>query len=211
VVQSSIPVGLNDEGLNREEAVHKMEICFDLLSSYFEQGAELARVNLIYELFTTPDLMRKAELLLTHNLGDLALSKAWTDLIQEERDLTLLAYTALQVEARRPNTVPPELLASLCGNIKAEKLSTGCVPRLEGDAVEYIEEVEHLLDQESDLARLVAYQQVAQLVDSGQVTPETLARTARAIEDDIGHFETLLQGTASAKGEEVPMKGGVAA
>jgi len=30
VVQSSIPVGLNDEGLNREELVHKMEICFPL-------------------------------------------------------------------------------------------------------------------------------------------------------------------------------------
>jgi len=211
VVQSSIPVGLNDEGLNREEAVHKMEICFDLLSSYFEEDTELTRVNLIYELFTTPDLMRKAELLLTHNLGDLALSKAWTDLMQEERDLTLLAYTALQVEAHRPGTVPQELLASLCGNVRAEKLSTRCIPHLEGDAVEYIEEVEQLLDQESDLARLVAYQQVAQLVDSGQVNPETLARTVQAIEEDIRHFEALLEGTGPAKDEEVPEKEGVAA
>ena len=215
VVQSSIPVDLNDEGLNREEAVHKMEICFDLLSSYFEEDAELTRVNLIYELFTTPDLMRKAELLLTHNLGELALSKAWTDLMQEEAaslmDLTLLAYTALQVEARRPNTVPQELLASLCGNVRAEKLSTGCVPHLEGDAVEYVEEVEHLLDQESDLARLVAYQQVAQLIDSDQVNPETLARTERAIEEDIRHFEALLEGTGPDKDEGVPMKEGVAA
>ena len=211
VVQSSIPVGLNDEGVNREEAVHKMEICFDLLSTYFEEGAELTWVNLIYELFTTPDLMRKAELLLTHNLGELALSKAWTDLMQEERDLTLLAYTALQVEARRPGTVPQELLASLCGNIKAEKLSTGCVPHLEGDAVEYVEEVEELLEQESDLARLVAYQRVAQLVDSGQVNPEALARTAQAIEEDIRQFEALLEGAGPAKGEEAPMKGGVAA
>ena len=71
VVQSSIPIGLNDEGLKREEAVHKMEICFDLLSSYFQQGAELARVNLIYELFTTPDLMRRAVLLLTRGLGEI--------------------------------------------------------------------------------------------------------------------------------------------
>jgi len=48
VVQSSIPVGLNDESLKREEAVHKMEICFDLLSSYFEENAEIGRANLIY-------------------------------------------------------------------------------------------------------------------------------------------------------------------
>jgi hypothetical protein len=121
VVQSSIPVGLNDEALKREETVHKMEICFDLLSSYFEQGAELARVNLVYELFTTPDLMRKAELLLTQPLGEMALSKAWTDLMAEDAapltDLTLLAYTALQVEARRPGTVPQELLASLSARL----------------------------------------------------------------------------------------------
>ena len=158
VVQSSIPVGLNDEGLKREEAVHKMEICFDLLSSYFEQGAELARVNLIYELFTSPDLLRRAELLLTEDLGEMALSKAWTDLMKEDRDITLLAYTALQVEARRPGTVPQELLASLSAKVSGENLSTKCIGRLEGDAVEYIDEVEAMLRQDSDLGLLVAYQ-----------------------------------------------------
>jgi len=205
VVQSSIPVGLNDEGLKREEAVHKMEICFDLLSLYFEEGAELTRVNLIYELFTTCDLMRRAELLLTQPLGDMALSKAWTDLMNDERDITLLTYTALQVEARRPGTVPQELLASLSGRISADKLSTKCVAHLEGDVVEYIEEVEALLDQESDLARLVAYQQVSQLVGSGNVNAQSLAETKHAIEEDIRKFEALLDGEAAE------MKGGVAA
>jgi len=85
VVQSSVPIGLNDESLNREEAVHQMEVCFDLLSSYFEESAALARVNLVHELFTTPDLMRKAELLLTQNLDEMALSKVWTDLMAEDR------------------------------------------------------------------------------------------------------------------------------
>ena len=42
------------------------------------------------------------EILLTQPLGAFVLSKAWTDLMAEERDITLLAYTALQVEARRP-------------------------------------------------------------------------------------------------------------
>jgi hypothetical protein len=195
VVQASIPVGLNDEGLKREEAVHKMEICFDLLSSYFEEGAELTRVNLIYELFTTPDLMRKAELLLTENLGEMALSKAWTDLMAEDQDITLLAYTALQVEARRPGTVPQELLASLSGKVNSESLSTKCMGQLEDDAVEYIEEVEELLRQDSDLARLVAYQHVSQLIESGRVNRECLAETARTIKDDIHKFEELLDGS----------------
>ena len=205
VVQSSIPIGLNDEGLKREEAVHKMEICFDLLSSYFQQGAELARVNLIYELFTTPDLMRRAELLLTRDLGEMALSKAWTDLMKEDRDITLLAYTALQVEARRPGTVPQELLASLSAKVSGENLSTKCIGRLEGDAVEYIDEVEALLKQDSDLGCLVAYQHVRSLIESRRVTPETLLETEHAIREDLRTFERLLIG------DSLPINGGVAA
>ncbi|GMW03694.1 MAG: hypothetical protein AMXMBFR84_48280 [Candidatus Hydrogenedentota bacterium] len=200
VVQSSIPVGLNDASLHREEAVHKMEVCFDLLSQYFEPEAELGVVNLIYELFTTPDLVRKAELLLNHDLGELALSKAWTDLMGDERDISLLAYTALQVEARRPGTVPQELLASLCGKVSPDTLSTACVPRLEGDAIEYIEEVEHLLDRDTDLAKLIAYQRVSKLVASRNVNPRTIRETAKAIGDDLDTFERLLAGGKNTKG-----------
>jgi len=106
VLQHSIPVGLNDESVNREEAFHKMEICFDLLSAYFDEDAEMTRVQIIYELFTTKNLMRKAEILLKEDLGDLAESKAWNDMMESEDDITLVAYTALQIEARKPGTIP---------------------------------------------------------------------------------------------------------
>ena len=205
VVQSSIPIGLNDASLKRDEAVHKMEVCFDLLSSYFEEGSELSRVNLIYELFTTPDLMRKADLLLTQNLGEFVLSKAWTDLMAEDRDITLLAYTALQIEARRPGTIPQELLASLAAKVSSGNLNTRCIPHMEDDEIEYINEVEALLRQNSDLARLVAYQRVAALIESENVTPRTIKETERAIAEDIRTFESLLEGCQAA------MKGGQAA
>jgi hypothetical protein len=35
--------------LKREEAVHKMEVRFDLLSSYFAEGSEIEQVDRIYE------------------------------------------------------------------------------------------------------------------------------------------------------------------
>jgi len=205
VVQSSIPVGLNDASLKREEAVHKMEVCFDLLSRYFEYDAELNVVNLIYELFTTTDLMRKAELLLTRNLGEFALSKAWTGLMAEDRDISLLAYTALQIEARRPGTVPQELLASLCTKVSSETLSTASIPKLEDDAIEYIKEVERLLDRGTDLAKLIAYQRVSRLAASGHVNQKTIRDTARAIEEDLETFERLVAGSPeneTEKGED---------
>jgi len=193
VVQSSIPIGLNDESLKREEAVHKMEVCFDLLSSYFEKASEIDRVNRIYELFTTDDLMRKAEILLKEDLGEFAASKAWTDLIDDHQDITLLAYTALQVEARRPGTVPQELLEGLSGKISGSRLSSDCVPHLRGESVEYIEEVEALLKRETDLGKLVAYNRVSKLAEKETITVGDIEETQRLIEQDIETFKKLIE------------------
>jgi len=199
VVQSSIPIGLNDESVKREEAVHKMEICFDLLSSYFAKDSEMDKVNRIYELFTTDDLMRKAEILLRENLGELAASKAWTDMVSNgNRDITLLAYTALQVEARRPGTVPQELLESLSGKVSNDRLSSECIPALQGESVEYIEEIEALLDRDTDLGKLIAYNRVRKLAEKEQISPADIDETRGLIEQDIETFNTLIENGGDA-------------
>jgi len=193
VVQSSIPIGLNDAAIKREEALHKMEICFDLLSSYFEEGSALERVNRIYELFTTRDLMRKVEILVGEDLGQLAASKAWNDLINGKDDITLLAYAALQIEARRPGTIPTELLASLSSKIAGNRLCTECLPALMGESIERIEAVEALLARETDLARLIAYERVAELAQKDVISPQDIEETRRQIERDIVTFEQLVK------------------
>ncbi len=161
VLQHSIPVGLNDESVNREESYHKMEVCFDLLSAYFDENAEMTKVEIIYELFTTRNLMRKAEILLKEDLGELAESKAWNDMMESEEDITLLAYTALQVEAKKPGTIPKEIIEALSRKINPQNLTTKSIPPLRGESIEYIEEVEQLLDRDSDLARLIAHDRVS--------------------------------------------------
>lgn len=192
VVQSSIPIGLNDASLKREEAVHKMEICFDLLSSFFEEGSQIEKVNKIYELFTTKDLIRKAEILLKENIGELAKSKAWNDLMNEEQDITLLAYTALQVEAHTLGTLPQELIESLSRKVSAERLSSSCIGSLEGEAIEYVEEVETLLNQDSDLAKLIAYNRVRELAEKEGLSPADIRKTRQLINQDIKVFKELV-------------------
>jgi len=192
-VQSSIPIGLNDAAIKREEALHKMEICFDLLSSYFEEGSALERVNRIYELFTTRDLMRKVEILVAEDLGNLAASKAWNDLINGKDDITLLAYAALQIEARRPGTIPTELLASLSAKITGNRLGTECLPSLAGESIERIEAVEALLDRDTDLGRLIAYERVALLAEKGAISAADIEETRGQIERDIETFEQLVE------------------
>lgn len=191
-VLASIPVGLNEDGLNYDEASHKIAVCFDLLSEYFEDGASLSVVDEIYELLTTGRLLRKAELLLARDLGEFAKSKAWNDLMNEKRDLTVLAYTALAVETRRPGTVPSELLASLSSRIEPQRLGTACIPELRNDAVEYIDEIEALLEQRDDLRRIVAYSRVADLVAAGKIDPESIEDTKNSIGRDIEAFERLV-------------------
>jgi hypothetical protein len=201
VVQSSIPVGLNEESIKREEPLHKMEICFDLLSSYFSQDSDMGRVNLIYELFTTKNFLRKAELLLSENLGDLVACKVWNDLMNSDQDITLLAYTALQVEAHRPFTIPQELLEGLSKNINGDLLSSECIPSLAGLDIEYLDEVEELLDRDNDLARLIAFHHVRELVEEEHLTAEKIDLTRKQIEADIATFHSLIRNTKSTRKE----------
>jgi len=192
VVQSSIPVGLNDESLKREEAVHKMEICFDLLSSYFDEKSEIAKVDLIYELFTTDNLMRKAEILLKENLGEFVNCKAWNDLLNSNNDVTLVAYTALQIESRRSGTVPQELLEGLSDKINPRSLSTDCIPPLQGESIEYVDEVEQLLDYDNDLDRLVAYSHVRNLAKDTAINTGKIDQIRSIIKADIQTFQNLI-------------------
>ena len=170
-----------------------MEICFDLLSRYFDPDSEMAKVNLIYELFTTQDLMRKVRILLTANIGALAASKAWTDLTNGEENITLLAYVALQVEARHPGTIPSELLESLSRKIENQSLTTQLFPPLDGEDIEHLDGIEALLNQETDLARLVAYHRVHQLLHQDSISAVDLENTRTAIAKDLQTFQELLE------------------
>ncbi len=193
VVQCSIPVGLNETSADKEEMAHKMEICFDLLNSYFAEGSPMGKVNRIYELFTTDDVMRKAQILLKENLGEFAASRAWTDMVNGSDDITPLAYTALQVEARRPGTIPAELLENVSQKISGSRLSTACIPALRGESIEYIEKVEALLEHGSDLGRLMAFNRVSSLAANERITPADIEETRRLIHQDIAAFNALIE------------------
>jgi hypothetical protein len=106
-------------------------------------------------------------------------------------DMSLLAYTALQVEARRPGTIPKEIIEALSRKVDPLKLTTKSIPKLKGESVEYIEKVEKLLERDSDLARLVAHDRVARLVED-RVTRESIRQADEEIERDIETFEQLM-------------------
>lgn len=112
------------------------------------------------------------------------------------------AVPALQVEAHRPGTIPQELLVSLSSKVSANSLTVRSLPRLEGEAIEYLEEVEALLDQSDDLTRLVAYAEVKSLLRGKSISPKSIRSAQNRIQQNIDCFRTLIN---------PKQKGGVAA
>ena len=140
--------------------------------------------------------MRKAEILLREDLGELAHTKAWNDLIHGDRDITTLAYLALQIEARRPGTVPGEMIDGLANMVDVGELSSRCIGVLRGESVEHVDEVEKLLkEREDDLEKLIAISHVKRAAENG-VTKAALVDMAEAIDQDIGKFRDLLAAPA---------------
>ena len=195
VMLAGIPVGINQDGINKEEFLHKVEICLDLLADYFRDGSDLSRTETIYRLFTCADVLEKTRILLTENLSDLAKSKAWNDLAGGQQDISVLAYVALQVEAHRPGTVPVELLEKLAGRVGSSSLSSASVPLLKNESIEHLDEINRLLDQPTDLEQMIAFHRVRELAERDQITSESLQRVRRSIRADVQEFRKLLQVT----------------
>jgi len=193
-IQASIPVGINEDHTARDESLHKIDICFDLLKDCLEGNGNSEKVELVYELFTTKDLIRKTEILISENLGELVASKAWNDLLNRSKDVTLFAYTALQVEANRPGTVPQELLESLSARIDSKNLGPECIPALKDRTIERIEDIEKLLVRDTDMGKLLAIQRVKNLAAQVPIAPDDIAKTNRLIEKDIETFKKLITG-----------------
>lgn len=191
-IKASIPIGINDEHTAREESLHKVEICFDLLKDCIEGNGDSERVKRIYELITTDDLLRKTRLLITENLGEMASSKAWHDMLNNGHDVTLFAYTALQVEAHRPGAIPKELLESLSAHIKSEALGPECLPQLKDKNIERANAIERLLDRDTDMGKLLALQRVKQLAGKQQINEDDITETSHHITQDISTFNQLI-------------------
>ena len=191
-ILSGIPVGINADGINKEGFLHKMEICLDLLSDYFRGGSDMAKTEIIYRLFTCTDLLEITRILLTEDLTELTKSKAWNDLCGGERDISILAYVALQVEARKPGTVPNELMEKLAGRVSNHRLNTESIPQLTGESIEFLDPLDSLMAQRTDMGKLIAYERIRELADGGTVTNAGVAWARQQIENDIQIFEELL-------------------
>jgi hypothetical protein len=113
-------------------------------------------------------------------------------MMNSKEDMTLLAYVALQVEARHQGIIPQELIEALGKKIDMNKLGSSCLPGLEGESIEYVEEIEKLLEQNTDLEKLVAINRTEGLLQKRGISHGDIDETRKLIHQDTERFKGFL-------------------
>lgn len=186
---ASIPFGINDDSVNKETLAYQIETVFDLLSEYFSEDSDINKINTIYELFTTPDILRKVEILLKSDLGEMIKTKAWNELIKNSEDITPLAYVAMQVEAKHPGTIPSEMIDHIGSRINFNNFTSDSISQLKDESIEHIDELEELLNQPDDLGKMVA------IYDAKKITQEddfNMKKLIKTVKSDIETLNALM-------------------
>lgn len=153
-IESCIPVALSNNSIKKEEVTHIISGCFDMLKSYFDKKHDINMTNLIFELFTTSDLLRKIEILVKNKLPDVVQTKAWESLIKSE-DSAVIAFLSIHIEAIKPGTIPQELLSSLAAEFKDVKLNGSFTLEISGEEVDAAEHISKMIDTLSNVNKMI--------------------------------------------------------
>lgn len=157
-VRAGMPVGVNAEGGRTKESMAKIESTLQALMGYLGESKDVQTLELQYELLTSTDPFRKAEILLKFKdrLDRVIQSAGWRR-ITESRGFnsSLVAFVATQVEMTKPGTIPSDVLDGL-----TKLMDTGeIVPRsfpIPPHLQEYEKDLATLLDQKTEMEKLVA-------------------------------------------------------
>lgn len=162
-VRAGLPVGVNAEGGRTKEAMAKVESTLQALMGYLGESKEVVMLELQFELLTSTDPFRKAEILLKFKdkLDRVVQSAGWRR-ITESRDFnsSLVAFVATQVEMVRPGTIPSDVLDGLTRLMNSGEIVPRSFP-IPPHLQEYEKDLATLLDQKTEMEKLVAAHQVS--------------------------------------------------
>jgi len=146
VILSSIPTGLNDTGAKNSEQEAQIEKVFRNLQPYLEEERDPYKLDILFELLATRDITRKVEILLNEEcLGTQNKNSGWTRVLnQEGLDISVLALVALQIEAHREGTLPPNVVDQLTKKLD-ESLVTPEIHPIQDNQMKYADRLAALV------------------------------------------------------------------
>lgn len=146
-VKGSIPTGVNEEGGTDSTALGIIDKTFRTLEGEFASTRDDRLFRVIYRLTSSNDLVERVQLLLTEPLEEITKNSEWTRICSEPQglDLGVLSLLASIVEAKRPGTIPRNVLSQLSRNIDDSVLRPQ-VSSLQGPHMEWADRLMDLID-----------------------------------------------------------------
>lgn len=184
-IKSSIPLGLSDSALSKNDIEHSIESTFRLLEAYFTNKYDIKMLDIIYELFTTRDLLRKAKILFTEPIGEFAKAKAWNDVISSTDTVSksLIAYVALTIESCKPGTLPREFIKQMTDMINFDALTKISIKNISEDVYDFRDDIVKLFDEKNLLKKAIMVVKFNQ--NNKQMTIASMTETKNNIEGEV--------------------------
>jgi MoxR-like ATPase len=163
-IRAGLPVGVNAEGGRTQESMAKLESTLGALMGYLGESKDVQTLEIQYELLTTTNPFRKAEILLKFRdrLDRVIQSAGWRRITESRGfNASLVAFVATQVEMTKPGTVPSDVLDGLTKLMNSGEIVPRSFP-IPPHLQEYEKDLAFLLEQKTELEKLVAAHQVAE-------------------------------------------------
>jgi len=171
-IRAGLPIGVNEEGGRAKNALGHLETTISALIGYLED-VDAKTLETQYEILTTNNIFRKAELLLKHRkeLSRLVKSTGWTKIAStKEFDSSLVGLMANQIEMVAPGTIPGDAMDVLTKLMNSGEIVPRHI-RIPPVFIDYEERIRKMLDQKTVVQKLVAThivaEQARQWVDGG--------------------------------------------
>jgi hypothetical protein len=190
VVKGCIPIGINESGANTKDQEGKVDATFTNLRSYFDKDADERLLNLAYELMTSPDLVRRVEILLSEkDLDDMNRNSAWTKLCTESNlDMSVLAMLVLKMEANNPGTIPANVVDQLAQKVDSRIIAPE-IRKLEPAQMIYADrlttQVEEFNSEEELPQKLMAVAKVNEWLRESAGDDTIPESTVKGLEEDV--------------------------
>ena len=85
------------------------------------------------------------------------------------------------------------MLEPLSRAVNVQRLSSSSLPNLKGEAIECLDEVENLVQGNTDLQLIVSLNRTRELLRKERILSEKIEKTRERIEKDLETFKNLLK------------------
>ena len=195
-IKSSIPLGLSDSALSKQDIEHSIESTFRLLEAYFTNKFDIKMLDIIYELFTTRDILRKAKILFTEPVGEFAKAKAWNEIITsgDAVSKSLIAYVALTIESCKPNTLPREFIKQMTDIINFDALTQIKINNIDESVYSFRDDIIKLFDEKNLLKKAILVVKFNE--QNKHMTVASITETKNNIEGEVEKLYGELTGAS---------------